>query len=30
VCGQPEGDGSAVRLWAKDAAGGLAMEASAL
>jgi 3-methylfumaryl-CoA hydratase len=29
VCGQPGGDGSVVRLWAKDAAGGLAMEASA-
>ncbi len=29
VCGQPESGGRVVRLWAKDAAGGLAMEASA-
>jgi 3-methylfumaryl-CoA hydratase len=28
VCGRPEGDG-VVRLWAKNTAGGLAMEASA-
>ncbi len=29
VCGQPEDDGGVVRLWAKNAADGLAMEASA-
>ncbi len=29
ACGQAEGDGSVVRLWAKTAAGGLAMDASA-
>jgi 3-methylfumaryl-CoA hydratase len=30
VCGQPESGGSAVRVWAKDAAGGLAMDATAI
>ncbi|HLK50238.1 MAG TPA: MaoC family dehydratase N-terminal domain-containing protein [Bryobacteraceae bacterium] len=29
VCGQPEDNGNAVRLWARNAAGGLAMDATA-
>jgi 3-methylfumaryl-CoA hydratase len=29
VCGQPESGGRVVRLWARNASGGLAMEASA-
>jgi 3-methylfumaryl-CoA hydratase len=29
VCGKPEAEGSTVRLWAKNATGGLAMEAVA-
>ncbi|MGH8714993.1 MAG: FAS1-like dehydratase domain-containing protein, partial [Casimicrobiaceae bacterium] len=29
VCGEPSGDGTGVRLWAKDHRGGLAMDASA-
>ncbi|WP_019140948.1 FAS1-like dehydratase domain-containing protein [Noviherbaspirillum massiliense] len=29
VCGQPEADGKTVRLWAKNAGGGLAMQATA-
>ena len=29
VCGQPAGDGSSVRLWAANATGGLAMDATA-
>lgn len=29
ICGQPESDGRGVRLWARNGAGGLAMEASA-
>ncbi|HSF49111.1 MAG TPA: MaoC family dehydratase N-terminal domain-containing protein [Burkholderiales bacterium] len=29
VCGKPEGDGKTVKLWAKNAEGALAMEATA-
>lgn len=29
VCGTPEGDGKAIKLWAKNAEGALAMEATA-
>jgi 3-methylfumaryl-CoA hydratase len=29
VCGEPSADGTAVRLWAQDRSGALAMEASA-
>lgn len=29
VCGQPDDNGNTVRLWAKNAAGGLAMDATA-
>jgi 3-methylfumaryl-CoA hydratase len=28
VCGQPDDNGSAVRLWAKNSTGGLAMKAT--
>ena len=30
VCGAPDADGTSVRLWAKNAAGGLAMQAEAV
>ncbi len=30
VCGKPEGDGSTVELWARNAQGGLAMQATAV
>jgi 3-methylfumaryl-CoA hydratase len=30
VCGKPENDGTTIRLWAKNAAGGLAMTATAI
>ena len=29
VCGQPDDSGDTVRLWAKNATGGLAMDATA-
>jgi 3-methylfumaryl-CoA hydratase len=29
VCGQPEADGKTVHLWARNARGGLAMDATA-